>query len=120
VQAGDAGLMAEVGGPAADHKFGLAHGVGDHLHLPPADAVPAQADAQGLGEGLLGSEAQGKGGVAPAGLALAIGDFLGGEDAVQEALAVALDGGGDTGYLDQIDSDTIDHKGSFEFRVFSF
>ena len=89
---GDAGCGAEVGGAAGDRKFGFAQGVGDDLHLPPADAVLAQADAQGLGEGLLGGEAQGEGGVAAAGLALAIGDFPGGEDAVQEALAVALDG----------------------------
>ncbi len=97
-------IGAEFGGPAGDRKFRLAQGVGDDLHLPPADAVLAQADAQGLGEGLLGGKAQGEGGVAAA-FALAISDFLGGEDAVQEALAVALMAAFEAGYLDQIDSD---------------
>ena len=65
---GDVGGGAEVGGAAADKNFGFAQGVGDYLHLPPADAVLAEADAQGLGEGLLGGEAQGEGGVRGHGL----------------------------------------------------
>ncbi len=109
---GNAGLPAELGGPAADPKLRFAPGVGDHLHLPPVDAPLPQPHPQGLGEGLLGGKAQGKAGVAPT-LAPALGDFLGSKDAVQEALAIAADGRGKARQLDQINPDAVDHKAVF-------
>jgi len=102
------GFLAELGRPARYHKSGFAHGVGDHLHLPPPDAAPAQTHAQGLGEGLLGGKAQGETRGGPS-LPLALGDLLGSEDAPQKALAVALHGLGDALHPHQVNTDTVDH-----------
>ena len=49
----------------------------------------------------LAAKRRAKAGVLAAGLALAIGDFPWGSEAVQEAVAVARNGGGEAGYLDQ-------------------
>ncbi len=80
---------AKLGGPTADEKLRLAPGVGHHLHLPPADAAAPQSHPQGLGEGLLGGEAQGQSRGGPD-LPLAMGDLLRGEDPVHKPVAVAL------------------------------
>jgi len=109
VQAGDAGLGAELGGLTCDPELRLAPGVGHHLHLPPADAVLPQAHPQGLGEGLLGGKAQGQARGGPD-LAPAVGDLLGREDPVQKPVAVALQDLGDAGHPHQINADAVNHK----------
>src|SRR5258707_2794135 len=97
--------------PAGQLHVGTAARQVHHPHIPPPDALP-DAGAERLGTGLLGGE--------PLGIGrnhhlLAVGAPRGpgalgvGEDAVEEAIAVALDHLGDPGDVDQVGADADDH-----------
>ena len=88
-------------GRAAGQRHGrLAAGQVDHAHVAPEHAV-RHAGAQRLGAGLLGGEALGVGGRAPC-PALGPGLLDLGEDALDEALAIALQRLLDAADVDQV------------------
>src|SRR5262249_24736731 len=79
----------------------------DHPHVAPEHARP-QPGAERLGAGLLGGKALGVG-LEPVGAALGPRPLGGGEDARQEALAVALDHLLDAAHVAEIGADADDH-----------
>src|SRR6185437_9837970 len=79
----------------------------DDAHVAPEDPA-AHAGAERLGAGLLGGEALGVAG-GPVVLALGAGAFDLGEDAVREALAVALQGLFDPPDVGEVGAQADDH-----------
>ena len=79
----------------------------DHAHVAPEHAAP-EAGAERLGAGLLGGEALGVG-LAAVGAPLGLGAFGRRVDAVEEALAMALDDACDAADVDDVGADADDH-----------
>jgi len=104
---GDAELSGNGTGPAGEDQSGPVAGNATDLEFFPGNAV-LDAGAQGLGSCLLGGKAGGET-LRYAGSGAAIGYFLIGEHAVEEAIAVAFDGARDTRNFDEVDSRTDQH-----------
>ncbi len=83
---------------AVEEDEWFAAAVGEDFDVFPADA--ADAGSEGFHDGFFGGEADGQFGDAAA----AVGEFVGGVDAVEEAFAVATDDVGDAVGFDDVDA----------------
>ena len=103
----DAERSRAFGGATAEGEQGSAAGLAGDFEFQPADAS-TDAGTEGLGAGLFGGEAGGEalGGVLL--LAAAVGDLARGKDALQEALAEAVDALRDARNLHQVRADADD------------
>jgi hypothetical protein len=96
----DAEACGDLGGAAVEMELGSLAGATADFELAPVDAA-ADAGAEGLGSGLLGSEAGGEA-LCIVLLRHAVGDLAGGVDAGEEGFTEALVAALDALYFDEV------------------
>src|SRR6266705_482732 len=100
-------LGGEFGGASREKNcWAPARFTADFDIAPGNAALPSCAD--GFEGGLFGGKA-GRVSLDPVGLGIAVADFGGGEDALQKALAKALNGAPDAGDFDDVNAGADDH-----------
>ena len=108
VDQAEAFVLGKVSGSAMEADVGGSGGIPRDLKIDPIE-LWTDADAEGFGQGFLGSETCGiaaKGGGTSE--RVAVGDLAGSEDAVAEAVAVFGEAPFDAGDLDEVGADAVD------------